>query len=125
MLFWQFPQLCRVSPRGFLMKTTKELLGARIKELRKARGLSQEELAEKIGVEPSHMSRLEIGKSYPSIDRLEKIAITLNVPLKDFFEFMHLEDAGDRMESIDNLAKGLSDEQQKFVFRMLKVLREL
>ncbi|MFZ3122593.1 MAG: helix-turn-helix transcriptional regulator [Thermodesulfovibrionales bacterium] len=32
------------------MKTTKELLGARIKELRKAKGLSQEELSEKVGM---------------------------------------------------------------------------
>ena len=106
------------------MKTTKELLGARIKELRKSRGLSQEELAEKIGVEPQHMSRLEIGKSYPSLDRLEKIAIALDVPLKDFFEFMHLEDADDRLESIQEMTKGLGEEQQRFVYRMLKALKE-
>jgi len=107
------------------MKTTKELLGARIKELRRSQNISQEELAEQIGVEPLHMSRIEIGRSYPSIDRLEKISTVLKVPLKDFFEFMHLEDASERMETIDSLAKDLSDERQRFVFRILKALKEM
>ena len=106
------------------MKTTKELLGARIKELRKAKGLSQEELAEKIGVEPQHMSRLEIGKSYPSLDRLEKIAIALDRQLKDFFEFSHLDDTPERLESIEEMAKSLNEDKQKFVHRMLQALQE-
>lgn len=106
------------------MKSTKELLGARIKELRKACKFTQEELAELIGVEPQHMCRVESGRSYPSIDRLEKISKALNTPLKDFFEFMHLEDAADRLENIEVLTKNLSEERQKFVYRMLKVLQE-
>ena len=41
------------------MKTTKELLGERIRELRKARGLTQEQLAELVEIEQKHVSRLE------------------------------------------------------------------
>ena len=119
------PLLSKVCPLGASMKSTKELLGARIKELRRANKLSQEELAEMIGVEPPHMSRIEGGKSYPSLDRLEKIAIALKTPLKDFFEFMHLEDVADRLDNINVLAKGLSEERQKFAYRMLKALQEL
>lgn len=107
------------------MKSTKELLGARIKELRKAYKLSQEELAEKIGVEPQHMSRIESGRSYPSLDRLEKISIALNIPLKDFFEFMHLEDVAERLETIETLVKELNEDRQRFAFRMLKSLKEM
>lgn len=107
------------------MKPTKELLGARIKELRKARELSQKELAELIGIEPQHMNRLEVGKSYPSLDRLERIAKVLNVPLRDFFDFMHLQGAEQRLFAIVEMVKGLSVEQQKFVYRMLKMLKEM
>jgi len=107
------------------MKSTKELLGARIKELRRSRKLSQEELAEIIGVEPQHMSRIESGRSYPSLDRLEKISIALKVPLKDFFEFMHLEDGADRRKSMDGMVKELNEEQQRFLFRMVTALRQL
>jgi transcriptional regulator with XRE-family HTH domain len=107
------------------MKTTKELLGARIKELRRNKKISQEELAEQIGVEPQHMSRIESGRSYPSIDRLEKISTALKVPLKDFFEFMHLENVAERLKSIDSLAKDLSEERQRFAYKILKALQEM
>ena len=52
------------------MTTVKKLLGMRIKELRKVRGLSQEELAEMIGIDPKHLCRIEVGNSYPSLDTL-------------------------------------------------------
>lgn len=107
------------------MKTTKQLLGSRIKELRKARKFSQEELAELIGVEPRHMSRIEVGQSYPSLDRLEKLANALSVELKDFFDFSHLKEKEERMADIAEMSKVLSAEHQKIVLRFLRILNEL
>lgn len=105
------------------MKTTKELLGARIKELRKVCGLSQEQLAEKIGVEPRHMSRIEVGKNYPTIDRLEKIAEALNVPLKDFFDFMHLDSPDTRALKIDELVKGMNEDYQRIIYKIVRAFK--
>jgi len=102
------------------MKTTKELLGARIKEMRRSCGLSQEQLAEKIGVEPRHMSRIEVGKNYPTIDRLEKIAEALNVPLKDFFDFMHLDSPDTRALKIEELVKGMNEDYQRIIFKIVR-----
>lgn len=107
------------------MKTTKELLGARIKELRKSRNLSQEALAEVIEVEPRHLSRIEVGKSYPSLDRLERISKALDVPLKDFFEFMHLEESADRAQDIEKMVKELDEDYQKVAYRFVKMLKEM
>jgi len=67
------------------METTKKLLGARIKELRKLRGLSQEKLAEMINIDPKHLSRIEVGGSFPSMDTLGEISKSLKMELKDFF----------------------------------------
>ena len=64
------------------MKTTKELLGGRIKELRKLKGLSQEKLSEKRLIDPKHLSRIEVGRGFPSLDTLERLANVLNVELK-------------------------------------------
>uniref|UniRef100_C6E135 Transcriptional regulator, XRE family n=1 Tax=Geobacter sp. (strain M21) TaxID=443144 RepID=C6E135_GEOSM len=105
------------------MKNTKELLGARIKELRKGRKLSQEELAELIGIEPRHMSRIEVGKSYPSLDRLERIAMALNVDLRDFFDFAHLEARPVNVDQINDILKEMTDEDLKKATRILKVFR--
>jgi hypothetical protein len=54
-----------------------------------------------------------------------KISISLKAPLKDFFEFMHLEDATERLKDIDTLAKNLSDERQRIAYRVLKALQEV
>ncbi len=106
------------------MKSTKELLGARIRELRKARNLSQEQLAELIDVEPRHVSRLEVGSSYPRIDRLEKIAEALNVQLKEFFEFMHLESPDTRAKNIEEMVKGMSEDYQQIIYKIVRAFEE-
>jgi len=49
------------------MAERKKLLGARIKELRKQADLSQDQLAEKVGIDGKYLSRIEVGKRYPSL----------------------------------------------------------
>ena len=56
----------------------KKLFSARLKELRLQHGISQEELAEQIGIKQNSYSDWENGKCKPSYEKLEKIA--------DFFE---------------------------------------
>ena len=103
------------------MKRTKELLGARIKELRKAKKLSQEELAELVGIEPRHMSRIEVGNSYPSLDRLERIAKALDEDIRDFFDFAHLEARPVNVEQVNGMLKEMSDEDLKKIARIVKI----
>jgi transcriptional regulator with XRE-family HTH domain len=106
--------------RGDYMKKAKELLGARIKELRKARGFTQEQFAEMIGVEPRHVSRMEGGYTAPSINRLEKIAEALNIPLKDFFDFMHLDSPDTRTKNMEELVKGMNEDYQRIIYKIVK-----
>ena len=62
-------------------KQYKADLGNRIIELRKARGLNQKELAEKLGISPTRLNYWEKGKSAPSIAFIDKIADVLSVPV--------------------------------------------
>lgn len=108
------------------MSATSDLLGERIRELRKFRGLTQEQLAELIEVEQKHVSRLELGKSFPTIERLEKIAEALGVPLRDFFDYVHLSDTDTRAKSIEEMLKCLNDDDQKIAYKILRdVIRSL
>jgi len=102
------------------MKTTKELLGARIKELRKAKGLSQSQLSESIGIDPKHLSRIEVGNSYPSLDRLERMAKVLGVDIKDFFEFGHLGKKKEVVESLYKLLKEANEDNLRLIFKVIK-----
>lgn len=82
------------------MKSTRELLGARIKELRKQKGLTQEQLAEHVDLAARYISLIEVGRSSPSLETIDSIAATLGVELKELFDFMHLDPgsvAPDRM----------------------------
>lgn len=63
----------------------KKVLGENIKNYRKMRNLTQEELAEKIDISQKHLSSIEIGKKFISADLLEKISATLNVSLSNLF----------------------------------------
>ena len=62
---------------------TREL-GKKIKTLRKTRGLSQEDLALRLGMQRSTISNYEIGRRSPSLRELEKISSILGVGL-DYF----------------------------------------
>ncbi|MCS7461038.1 helix-turn-helix domain-containing protein [Paenibacillus doosanensis] len=63
------------------------MIGKRVQQLRKEKGLSITELAERAGVAKSYISSLErdIQKN-PSIQFLEKIAAVLKVPIDSLIE---------------------------------------
>jgi transcriptional regulator with XRE-family HTH domain len=104
------------------MRNTKQLLGARIKELRKGLGLSQDQFSERIGVDPKHLSRIELGKSFPYMETLEAIAHALAVELKDLFDFSHLDIGGMDRQRVNELLAGANDEQVRQAYRVVKAL---
>ena len=57
------------------------LSGNKIKQLRILRGMTQSELADKVGVAQSFVSDLEYGKKFPKTTTLEKIAEVLGVSI--------------------------------------------
>jgi transcriptional regulator with XRE-family HTH domain len=61
-------------------------IGQRTKALRKAAGLTQEQLAEAIDLQPSAISRFENGSIGLSITTLLQVAHVLHVPLARLFE---------------------------------------
>jgi transcriptional regulator with XRE-family HTH domain len=62
-------------------------LGQRIAALRKARKLTQEQLAEALSCSVEFISLVERGVNSPSVAGLEKFAKILKVEVKDLFTF--------------------------------------
>lgn len=54
-------------------------LSARLVTLRKAKGMSQQQMADAIGLHVTQIKRYEAGQTQPSLDALKKIAIALGV----------------------------------------------
>jgi transcriptional regulator with XRE-family HTH domain len=67
------------------MATNKLDLGSRIKQLRRQKGLTQDDLAEAAGIDSKSISRLENNRFNPALDTLENLAVALNIQIQDFF----------------------------------------
>lgn len=72
----------------------KREVGMRIRAIRKLRGLTQEELAERIERSVEAVSNLERGKSLPGFETLKRLSRFLDVPIRDFFDFRTDDDGG-------------------------------
>lgn len=66
----------------------ESLFGTRIKELRNAKGLSQEKFALAIDMDRTYYASVEAGKRNISINNISKIAKGLGVTLEELFKGM-------------------------------------
>ena len=62
------------------------LVGTKIRELRKARSLTQAELAGKIGIQQSDLCRMETGEYKVSLDTLYRVLGIFGMNISDFFQ---------------------------------------
>ncbi len=82
------------------MNDIKELLGKRIREIRKSQNLTQDSLAELVGVESPSISNIENGKYYPTNENLQKIADVLKVKPYELYMFEHLKPVDELKEEM-------------------------
>ena len=59
------------------------LFAARLRELRRSRGLSQQELARRAQISVPYAGRLERAEAAPGIDLVERLATALGVPIAE------------------------------------------
>lgn len=93
------------------MSDFKKLLGKKIQSIRKAKGLTQERLAELIDIETPSLSYLETGKYAPSVETLQKLSKVLNVKPWEFYFFTELSDEDKKNE----LKKALDENPKLFL----------
>ncbi len=101
---------------------TKRLIGARIKSLRRGRGLTQEKVAERTGLSVNYLSRIERGLENPTLDTLLGLAKALKVDPLDLFTFEHEADPRRLRQFVARLVNEVRDDQ---LGQAAKVLRAL
>lgn len=65
----------------------KVKFGGKLRQIRRLKNLTQEQLAEATGISVEFVSNIERGINAPSFDTLEKLAEVLNVSYVDLFDF--------------------------------------
>ena len=69
------------------MKTIRKKFGDKVRELRRAKGLSQEELAFRAGVHRNYLGGIERGERNPALDNIAAIAKALGVNPSELLQF--------------------------------------
>jgi transcriptional regulator with XRE-family HTH domain len=65
--------------------TLKQIFVRNMKEFRKKEGMSQMKLAEYCNASPTYIGEIEVGKKFPSMDMIEKIADIFKIKPYHFF----------------------------------------
>jgi transcriptional regulator with XRE-family HTH domain len=97
------------------------ILGERLRNLRKEKGLSQEELAAIAEVHFSYIGKLERGEMNATIESLHNIMNALEVPMEDLFRFIQPNAGKDThtLSIIMNRLQTRSIEDQKKALHLL------
>lgn len=97
-------------------------LPARLIALRKKRGLTQQQMADSIGIHVNSLKKYESGQAQPSLDVLKKIALALNVST-DFLLFEeHERGPSDELALQFEAVSQLPGEEQRVVMEVLESL---
>lgn len=104
------------------MKDLRRKLGARLKEIRKARGLTQESLAEKVDLTPQYLSRLEAGHQSPSVETVARLAEALDLELCELFDFGHQGTVKEVRERLRKLIQESNEQKLRLGLKLLHAL---
>ena len=97
-------------------------LSKRIFELRKAKGLSQEQLAEKIGVSRQSISKWESGESTPEMERLVELSKVFNVTTDYLLKPNEGDNLAIRAETIEKKQEHVQADIQKQQAKSYRIL---
>lgn len=100
------------------------MFGKRLRELRTAKMLTQETVAELIDIKPENYSRIENGLSFPKPENIVKISKVLNVEIAELFQFSHINDYEQILKAI--IDKLQSDKDTTVItYKFLKSLGKI
>lgn len=94
----------------------KKNLGLRVNYFRVRAGLTQEELAEKIGRSQRQVSFIEVGSCFPSPETLLKLTNVLNCTLSELFDFQLIENSVNIREKMSGLLENLPEDKLKILY---------
>lgn len=92
-----------------------QLIGHKIRQLRKERNLTQVELSHRLGIQQSDLSRMEQGEYRVSLDTLFRILAEFKMSIGEFFEGVGQNQAAHRGEQLLHEFNALPQDAQREV----------
>ncbi len=101
---------------------TKEMIGSRIKAIRKKKEFTQEKLSELVGINVKYLSGIERGKENPTLNIFLNIADLLDVNLDEIFDQLQIEDPSIGKSNLISLLDKADNEQLKLDYKIISIL---
>ena len=95
-------------------------IGQRIRKIRKAHKLSQDELASKVGISTTHMSQIETGNTKLSLPVLVDLADALQVRVDDLLFDSPRDSVSSTGDELQQLLDGCNSQQAKAILDIAK-----
>ena len=99
-------------------------IGQKIRKIRKEQGLSQEKLAEKVGISTTHMSHIETANTKMSLPTFAKLASVLEVQTDELLYDNKSEDRSASIAYITELLDGCTIQQMQIIEDIVKAVKE-
>jgi len=99
--------------------------GSKIQMLRKNQGISQENLAAILKINRNNLSRIETGKSEPTLSIIKNIVDYFNVDVASLMDINKGSmNTKDKIKKISEECNYLLDNDLDFILRLISVMRE-
>ena len=99
--------------------------GKKVQVLRKNHNISQENLAMLLKINRNYLSRIETGKSEPTLSIIKEIAIFFKVDVASLLDMNDIKDSNkDKIETICEGCNHLLGGDLDFIIRLISVMRE-
>ncbi|KAF1076051.1 helix-turn-helix domain-containing protein [Halodesulfovibrio sp. MK-HDV] len=104
------------------MSTELERLGKRVRTLRKAKKMTQEQLATAADSGAKYISELERGEANVTITLVSKLAEGLGVATSELFENAHEADCLELRKEVSRMISEADDEKIRLLYRVMKAV---
>ncbi|MCD7904048.1 MAG: helix-turn-helix domain-containing protein [Clostridiales bacterium] len=106
--------------------TKKSDIGLKVKKMRAEMGISQEELAYRCGMQPSHIGQIERGQKSPTLVTLEKLAFGFDTTVSELTDYDKSSDLSEdkTMNKIVSYLYKLNEKEKNQVLSIVKTFVE-
>ena len=105
------------------MSSVKLLLGKKIRQLRKEHNWTQDFLSEKLGINSQSLLRIENGKTFPTVQNLEKIAEVFEIEISDLFNNKSFADINELKQEILSTIETLDYNKTRMLYNFLYAIK--
>lgn len=98
------------------------IIGKRLKAARKKKGLTQEQLVEKMGVSIAYLSKVETGKIHINLERLSEVCSLLGVTEGEILNGVSNHSEKYLHSEFYDLLRKCSAKEQKLAYQILQVI---